>query len=297
VTDPATAHPRTGEIEVGGARLPYRIEGRGQPCLVLGSVAYYSRVFSQSLRDHLQLVFVDLRHFAASDSAFSPDVVSIDLYTADVERVRQVLGLDDVVVIGHSVHATIALEFARRYPAHVRGVVMVGSSPVGIDDEDRAADDQYWREASEDRRTLRARTRAELTPELKASLAPSDYFVREYAAAGPLHWYDMTYDGTWLWEGTELNMPVLERLYAAVDHLTLAAGEVTTPVLIVHGRYDYGSPPVLWERHREKLPAHTFVVFDKSGHTPPLEEPELVDETLLAWVGELEPAGDGSPAS
>ena len=79
-------------------------------------------------------------------------------------------------------------------------------------------------------------------------------------ARGPLHWYDMTYDGTWLWEGTELNMPVLDRLYQAVDELTLAQGDITTPVLIVHGRYDYGSPYTLWEKHARAVPPYLRAV-------------------------------------
>ena len=35
--------------------------------------------------------------------------VSIETYPADIEQVRQTLGLGDVVVIGHSVHGVIAL--------------------------------------------------------------------------------------------------------------------------------------------------------------------------------------------
>lgn len=32
-------------------------------------------------------------------------------------------------MIGHSVHAVIALDYARRYPEHVRGAVAIGSAP------------------------------------------------------------------------------------------------------------------------------------------------------------------------
>src|SRR4029453_445043 len=107
---------RQGIVEVEGAQLAYRIEGHGQPCLVVGSSIYYPRVFSQDLRSHLQLVFVDLRHFAASDPSFSPDRISIETYPDDIEHVSQTLELGDVVVMGHSIHGTIALEYARRYP-------------------------------------------------------------------------------------------------------------------------------------------------------------------------------------
>ena len=112
-----------GTVEVEGAQLGYRIEGHGETCLVVGSSVFYPRAFSEDLREHLQLVFVDLRHFAPSDPAFGPELISIETYSDDIEQVRQVLGLDDVVVIGTSLHGTIALEYARRHPEHVRGVV------------------------------------------------------------------------------------------------------------------------------------------------------------------------------
>jgi proline iminopeptidase len=276
---------------VEGARLPYRIEGHGQTCLILGSVAYYSRVFSQALREHLRLVFVDLRHFAPSDPAFRPDQISIDTFADDIERVRETLALGSVVVIGHSLHATFALEHARRYPEHVSGVVVIGAVPNSSDYD--AAYEQLREEAPE-RQARLARKQVELTPELAASLSPHEFFVREYVARGPIHWYDPAYDGSWLWDDTQLNMPVVERIYAILDPFDLAQGPgaINVPVLIAHGRYDYGAPYTLWERHRHKLPRHTFALFEKSGHTPPLEEPERFDRTLLAWLGRLERSRD-----
>jgi proline iminopeptidase len=74
------AGDKAGVVEVEGAQLGYRVEGDGQPCLVVGSSIYYPRVFSQDLREHLQLVFVDLRHFATSDPSFSPDRISFETY-------------------------------------------------------------------------------------------------------------------------------------------------------------------------------------------------------------------------
>jgi pimeloyl-ACP methyl ester carboxylesterase len=63
------------------------------------------------------------------------------------------------------------------------------------------------------------------------------------------------------------------------------------PALIAHGRYDYAAPYRLWEEHRHKLPRHTYVLLEKSGHTPSLEEPGLFDHTLLAWVHGLDSPG------
>ncbi|MCH7476210.1 MAG: hypothetical protein IIA27_16285, partial [Gemmatimonadetes bacterium] len=65
----------------------YRIEGEGTPTLVIGSSIYYPRAFSESLRKHLRLVFLDHRGFAPSPgpvetSAFELDTLIAELRTA-----------------------------------------------------------------------------------------------------------------------------------------------------------------------------------------------------------------------
>jgi proline iminopeptidase len=289
------AESSSGTVEVEGARLGYRIDGAGQPCLVVGSSIYYPRVFSQALSEQLQMVFVDLRHFGASDPSFSPDRISSDTYPEDIERVRESLGLGDVVVIGHSIHGTIALEYARRYPDHVLGVVAIASPPHRSDEAPSPAERFWEAEGSTERKDIYARQQAELTPEVAAALSPGELYVRNYVASGAKIWFDPTYDGTWLWEGTVLDAPVFARVAGELMtpyDLAQGPGEITVPVLVALGRYDYWIPYTLWEEHRHKLPRHTYAVFERSGHTPPLEEPERFNETLLAWIRDL--AGSSS---
>lgn len=294
------AQGNAGVVEVEGARLRYRIEGHGPPCLVVGSSVLYPRVFSPGLRGHLQLIFADLRHFAdprhpaSADPSFRPEQISIGTYAGDIERVRQTLGLGEVVVIGHSIHGTIALEYARRYPQHVRGVVATAGVPRGTG-ELPAASERFWEaDASGERREILARQLAELTPEVRATLSPADLFVREYVASGPMYWYDPAYDAAWLCEDVVTDMPIMDRvwdeLFAAYD-LAQGPAEITVPALIAHGRYDYNIPYTLWEEHRHKLPRHAYALLEKSGHAPSFEEPELFDHTLLAWVHGLDGSG------
>ncbi len=280
------AGDRAGVVELQGAQLGYRIEGQGQSCLVIGSSVYYPRVFSKELRAHLQLVFVDLRHFAVCDPAFSPDRISIDTYCEDIEQVRQILGLGEVVVVGHSLAGAIALEYARRNPLQVRGVVAVGAHPYRSEGAPSVSE-QFWAaDASEERKEILARRRAELTPERTATLSPEDMFVRRYVADGPRNWYDPNYDASWLWEGVTPDRPVFDRVYNQLfkTYDLAQMPEITVPVLIAHGRYDYIIPHTLWNERKQKLPHHTFALFDRSGHTPPLEEPDRFDQTLLEWL-------------
>jgi proline iminopeptidase len=257
---------------------------------VIGSSVYYPRVFSPELRSHLQLIFVDLRHFAVCEPAFSPDRISIDTYCDDIEQVRQTLELGEVVVVGHSLAGAIALEYARRYPSHVRGVVAVGAHPYRSE-EATSARERFWEaDASEERKEILARQRAELTPERAATLSPGEMFIRSYVADGPRNWFDPTYDAAWLWEGVTVDRPVFDRVYNQLfkTYDLAQMPEITSPVLIAHGRYDYVIPHTFWDERTRKLPHHTYALFEHSGHTPPLEEPDEFDQTLLEWIQGLQ---------
>jgi len=296
MTTQSMAKGNTGIVEVDGALLRYRIEGQGPPCLVVGSSVLYPRVFSRELREHLQLVFADLRHctdpqhFVSADPSFRADRISIDTCADDVEQVRQALGLGDVVVMGHSMHGPFALEYARRYPEHVRGVVVIGATPCGSQEVSAEIGRLWEADASEERKEILDRQLAELTPEVHATLSAADIGVREYVATGPMRCYDPTYDCSWLWEEVVPDVPVFERLGDLLETYDLAQGsaEISLPVLIAVGRYDYLAPYTLWEEHRHKLPRHTYVLFERSAHFPSLEEPKLFDQTLLTWVHGLE---------
>ena len=131
---------------------------------------------------------------------------------------------------------------------------------------------------------------AELTPELRATLTPAEFFVRQYVARGPTMWFDPSYDCSWLWEGVVLNQPIADRLFDDLFptyDLAQGPGEIGVAVFIACGRYDYSQPFTIWEEHLHELPRHTYALFERSGHHPPLEEPERFDETLLAWINGL----------
>jgi proline iminopeptidase len=65
----------SGSIEAGGFQLRYQIEGMGTPTIVIGSARKEPRLFSPHLREHLRLVFLDHRGFAAPPQPNRPDVI------------------------------------------------------------------------------------------------------------------------------------------------------------------------------------------------------------------------------
>lgn len=277
----------SGTIDAGGFKLQYRVEGAGPPTIVIGSARYYPRVFSQSLREHLRLVFLDHRGFAQAPATIEPASFELETLVDDIERARRALGLERVVVIGHSGHSYMALEYAKRYPNNVSHVVMIGIAPdLSASSVEAAA--QYWHESvSPERKALLEANLRRLPDEKLAKLPLSERFITTYVRNGPKIWFNPKFDSTPLWEGVALN-EVFERVwgevFAAID-ITQSLDTLERPVLLALGRYDFlVAPPSSWDRVRPAFRDLTVRVFERSGHTPQCEEAELFDAELLGWL-------------
>ena len=282
---------REGSLEVKGTILRYSVEGTGvNPVLVVGSAVYYPRTFSRRLSEVFTLAFADLRHFALKSRAeHTLDRLTFDMYVSDIERIRAALGFEQFVIVGHSHHGNLALEYAKRYPEKVSRVVIIGSPPVNVERTIEASA-EYWESgASEARKAALQRNRDAIDPDLLAKLAPSAAFITEYVADGPKYWYDAHYDASWLWENVPVNMEII-RLFrglfaAAADYeLSWDAERLKAPVLVIMGRHDYAVPHLLWKDVLPKLKNVTYHLFEQSGHTPQLEEQELFDRIFIEWV-------------
>ena len=68
---------------------------------------------------------------------------SLEQISDDIELVRTELGLGPIVIIGHSGHALMALEYAKRYPESVSHVVMIGIAP-DLSETSHDEADAYW---------------------------------------------------------------------------------------------------------------------------------------------------------
>jgi proline iminopeptidase len=158
--------PTTGYITVDGTQLNYVVEGQGKPCLVVGSSIYYPRTFSPALRQELKMYFVDMRWFAREYEAVDLSTYNIQGIAEDIEKVRQALALEQVILIGHSIHGTMALEYAKSYPQHLSQVIAIGSPSVFGSAKFEQATQALWNTASAERKALLEDRRNLLRPTL-----------------------------------------------------------------------------------------------------------------------------------
>lgn len=280
-----------GSTRVNGAVLRYTVEGRGVPVLVIGSAVYYPRTFSRQLRDVCRLGFMDVRHFAETDDSFSPERMTLNTYIDDIEHVRVEVGFERAVVVGHSHHGNLALEYAKRYPSKVSHVVLLGSPPCDVKGTLAGANEYWASHASEARKAVLRENWARLRSGKLEAMAPKDAFMARYIADGPKYWYDPTYDASPLWLGMPVNMDLVAvfRSFVAQYELLWNPTLLRAPVLVVMGRHDYVVPHVLWDTVLPRLQHVSFHLFDQSGHTPQLEQQTLFDQVFLEWLRQDSP--------
>ena len=101
-----------------------------------------------------------------------------------------------------------------------------------------------------------------------------DCVQRSFAqiAANPTVYHTMNGPSEFHVIGTLTGWDITERL-----------GEITTPTLLVSGRYDEATPLIVGKIH-ERIPGSEWSIFEESSHMPHVEEPERFLETVEAFL-------------
>lgn len=279
-------HTKTAKTNIAGFQLGSSSEGQGHPALVIGSSVYYPRTFSSELRRHFRLHFIDHKGFVPPPPGhFENSFFSMDNLIADIETMRKSLSLESFVIIGHSGHAFMALEYAKKYPQHIEGVVLLGVVP-NYSPESHEAGQKYFEEfASTERKEALNENLKYLGEEIAAN--PEQRFITYCLRMGPKSWYDIHFDATHLWRDVYTNMQVFDYVWGEVFRnidITQGLEDFKIPVFLGLGRFDFlTGPPSLWDKVLPYFKNIECKIYEKSSHTPQLEESELFDRDFLNW--------------
>ncbi len=260
-----------------GATLHYRIEGDGVPAIIVGDTNFYLREFPQAMRDHFKMVFLNLRYW--EPGSIPEGGITPQLYADDVETFRKHLGWNNVVIIGHSIHGDLAINYVHLYPEHVSHVIAIGA-PCYVENSQAKTYEFFEQDASEERKQMQKDNMSKAQKFLDANDGVSFYIL-----SSQYYWYDPHYNCAWLWEGVVPNKEVSTALFTTFNDYDVdePLNTIKVPKLIVNGRYDYVCPYFYWEQHKD-IPGLTIHLYEKGGHGPLLEEPEKFVRQTLKWV-------------
>lgn len=276
-----------GTVKVDGADLNYVREGSGQPILVIGSATFYPKAFSEQLRDQFELIFVDGRHFVPSYNPPQEELeeLTLEIFADDIEAVRSRLDVDPVAVLGHSVHAQIAIRYAEKYPENTSHLILVGGVPYAFEQFARRTQNFWEVHASQERKEVLNRNLQQMDSAL-AEAPSTRSFAVSYRFNGPRYWADPSYDAEELLVGLE-NGIAFNQLFSTIpDSIQVykTLNRLEMPILLILGKYDFAIPFEVWEDLIADLENIDYKLLEESSHNPMTEHPEAFDKELISWL-------------
>jgi pimeloyl-ACP methyl ester carboxylesterase len=214
-----------------------------------------------------QVIVPDLRGYGSSPA--TGDVTLLGDFAADLAARLDADGVTRAVVGGVSMGGQIAMEFYRRFPDRVAGLILVDTSPVPDDEAGRA-----WRYEMADRLLAEGMT-VYADESLEKMITP--YHVTEKP--------DVAAHVTRMMLATPPQgaAAALRGRAQRPDYRPVLAA-VRVPTLIMVGAEDVFTPVADAELIHELIPGSELVVVDRAGHLPGLEQPGLVNEALVRFV-------------
>jgi pimeloyl-ACP methyl ester carboxylesterase len=231
-----------------------------------------------------RLVVPHLRGVGHSPMPTSTELVSFWRQAEDVECLRAHLGLERVLLLGHSAGTRLAISYAAQFPHRLAGVVLVTPPSVYLVGEISDAEELIDRRRGEpafDAAIAVRNAGSDIDDEAafnvwQQRMAPTGYAVwgeRERAHASSAHF----------------SLAAARAYFSVPPPADLAArlGEVAAPVPVVAGAEDCitGLAPVM--ALSRLFPAGRIAVIERCGHYPWVEQPTAFRQAVDGFLDTL----------
>jgi pimeloyl-ACP methyl ester carboxylesterase len=286
-------------VTIDGVNIHYLCGGSGSPLVLihgLGSsaaVEFYHNL--EPLAAHHRVLAIDLPGFGGSDKPVI--TYSIDLFVKAVSDLMATEGVARATVMGVSMGGRVALGLALESPQLVERLVLVDALGVGAPRRVFAYRILLTKGLGE--LTLRGTARALRRMRPATIRRFWGWYLRRPSRVDTI-WSDerIANHGTLL-STPEYRAAYLSALRSIAGQRQLRGGvavedrlsELGMPTLLIWGRHDHIFPPSHAESAKAKLRNGRVEIFDASGHTPQMEEPERFNRLVLEFL--IQPASRG----
>lgn len=271
-----------------GTELAYHVSGDGPAvvCIPGGPMqdsAYLGDL--GGLSAHRQLAILDLRGTGQSAIPEDPASYRCDRLVADVDALRDHLGVDRVDLLAHSAGTNLAARYVERHPERVGKLALItpSSMAVGI-----TITGDVRRETALLRRN---------EPWFPAAFAALEAIVAGHPTADSWQAIAPFYYGRWD-EAARAHRAAEDGLrneQAAADFAAESAFDADAtrtalaafgqPVLLLAGEVDLNSPPRAMAEYAGLFPNAQLVIQPGAGHFPWLDDADLFVATTAAFFG------------
>ncbi|MEV0843392.1 alpha/beta hydrolase [Actinocatenispora sera] len=247
------------------------------------------------LSQRLHVIGLDQRGTLRSAPLADGETLDESDVIADCEALRESMGIQRWAVLGHSFGGRMALRYAHRHPERISAVLFENPG-WDLAEADRAkllAAAPLFTEVGDPVSATRCRNLAAAprfehweVVDLLAGLGERhlELYVHRPEARSALA---ATLASAFPAELRDRGDAAARRLLAAPDVLASMVGllpGLAVPALLMKGRYDLVTGPSQLAAFRAEVPDGRVELFPRSAHYPQLEEPELYQTTVQAFV-------------
>lgn len=282
-----------------GETYAYIEQGKGNKYLLLvhGNVSssVYYKPLLERLPDDIHVFAMDLRGFG--DSSYERPIESLKDFADDLYLFMEKLDIPKADVLGWSLGGGVVMEFAVKYKDKLDKLILLNSAshkgyPVFKKDENNQMLIGQIYESKE----AMAKDPVQVLPLLMAyqtkniDLLKTIYNMTIYNINKPNDEDFNLYIEETLKQRNlvdvdyalaNLNMSNQSNLYADGDN---TIKDLQAPTLIIWGTHDLTVPEMMVKDNVDAIPNNTLVKFDQCGHSPLVDKPDKLTETILNFI-------------
>ena len=283
---------------VNGYKINVEELGKGDPIVFIAggpgnSHDYMQGAFGKYYKTN-KVIFIDFLGRGLSDNAKDVSEYSVDNDVEVLESIRKQLHLEKITIVGHSYGTVNAQAYAIKYPKNVKKMILISGFHSA----------EMW-QANCDSYNHYSKTHF---PEVwhkvdslrNLGFVSSDSeFIKVYGSLPTkyIYYHDtskkqnvpkekfrgMNTDVYYSIVGSDADFQIGGSMINQDYRRKLK--DLDFPTLIIAGRYDGVSTPEYAVKYKTYMPQAKFVMFEKSGHNPYLEEPEKFYKLFEEFLG------------
>lgn len=286
---------------VNGAKLYAVTVGQGKPLIIIpggpgGAHPGYRGDFdSLTVNNNIQMIYFDAFGRGKSDTAKDVKEYTIERDIEDIEGLRKAMKLDKISLYGHSYGSVVAQGYALKYPQNTSHLIIANGFHSYL----------MW-QANDDNSNHEMKTNY---PELwdtlmkvrKEGAVSSDdihqeiygrvpygflyaYNPEKFRGGGPRKPYPNPFNSKLYYQMVGRDGDFIVGNDIGNFDYRKDLKNLKMPVLVLAGRFDRVAVPYMQVQYKEYCPQAQFVMFERSGHNPQVEEKEKLYKVLVEFM-------------
>ena len=268
-------------MEVDGLDLHYRVEGEGEPLLLLHGWAASLHTWDgwvEELKEEFRVIRLDLPGFGLTGPPEREEGYSMEYYVDIVDEFLEELNIEEFHMAGNSLGGAITWNYAAEYPQKVNRIVLLNAA--GYAGEDDRPGLMQLAEYNVVQFAVQYVTPRMAIRQILQGVYGDERRLEEEVVR--------RYHRLQLREG---NRQALFEVMGAIHDLEPAAAvekirSVQAPTLIIWGELDEWVPVDNAYKFEGDIPDSRVVVFDNAGHVPMEELPSQTSRVAADFLKE-----------